>query len=625
MTLTLADVLSAPTDADQLRDHLRANGTIPTPITNPIPGSMTSQPVPEKPISADPSMTPSRVPTSVRDMNLMLGSHETPHTPTGAIPDLNAGAPKFMAPTPEPDAIKTPTIGPLAPLTAAAIPSSVQPSGFMRPETGREQYERERPQVTATPGTSDYYRQQLERDEYDRAHPLGADVSERPGFLGKLEHGLATAGNIAGEALIPHVMANIPGTAANKAVRTATEEKELGEAETRERQAAQEKAQEENLASEERERVSTEAKNAAEQTLAEKRAGEIGKPTTEEGKVIEKLMTGGEGGGPQINPDTKKPYTDAEAFQFVKHAAEKTPEGEKSLSAQEVTQLNAGLKSRYQVLNPGKELPAEFQIPANASQKDYDRIEKQLAGTESATATKQQRDTAEALRLQAKNDKEEQENEKKEEKERKWVTGEEPGTGRTVMVPLSQAKSLGLQNLAEANTDDINKTKAARHVVPLLFNGDAKDPGIYQMVQKLNQEGKLGPIASRWNDFMARKYGADDPEYAALRARLDLATTKMMQAHVGSRGGAFMLEHFENIANARKMGAADLLAGIDQEIRYMHDVAQQPSRQRPTGGGEDGGQAKTATSAQVSEFARKNGVSFDEAKKHFEQSNYTVH
>jgi hypothetical protein len=57
----------------------------------------------------------------------------------------------------------------------------------------------------------------------------------------------------------------------------------------------------------------------------------------------------------------------------------------------------------------------------------------------------------------------------------------------------------------------------------------------------------------------------------------------------------------------------------------MHDVAQQPSRQQPTGGGEGGGQAKTATSAQVSEFARKNGVSFDEAKKHFEQSNYTVH
>ena len=75
--------------------------------------------------------------------------------------------------------------------------------------------------------------------------------------------------------------------------------------------------------------------------------------------------------------------------------------------------------------------------------------------------------------------------------------------------------------------------------------------------------------------------GADDPEYAALRARMDLATTKLMQAHVGSRGGAFMLEHFEDIANAKKMSAANLRAGVDQELRYVNDISMNAPKTKP--------------------------------------------
>jgi hypothetical protein len=167
--------------------------------------------------------------------------------------------------------------------------------------------------------------------------------------------------------------------------------------------------------------------------------------------------------------------------------------------------------------------------------------------------------------------------EKVEEKGRKWVTGEEP-SGRVVMVPLSEAKDRKLTNVAEANADDVNKTKAARHVLPLLYNSNDSDPGILQMIDKLDQKGKLGPIASRWNEFLSGTVGAGDPDYTALRTRLGLATTKLMQAHVGSRGGAFMLEHFEDLANAKKLNAANLRAGIDQELRYVHDISQMPSK-----------------------------------------------
>lgn len=74
----------------------------------------------------------------------------------------------------------------------------------------------------------------------------------------------------------------------------------------------------------------------------------------------------------------------------------KPPEGE--LPLPNVDQMNSGLKTRYQVLNPGKPLPDQFTLPANATQKDYDRIDKLMQSTENATATKAQRDTANAAR-----------------------------------------------------------------------------------------------------------------------------------------------------------------------------------------------------------------------------------
>jgi hypothetical protein len=58
------------------------------------------------------------------------------------------------------------------------------------------------------------------------------------------------------------------------------------------------------------------------------------------------------------------------------------------------------LQDRYQVLNPGKPLPAQYQLPANATRGDYDRIDKALQAVEGAQGTAAQRATANALREQ---------------------------------------------------------------------------------------------------------------------------------------------------------------------------------------------------------------------------------
>lgn len=65
-----------------------------------------------------------------------------------------------------------------------------------------------------------------------------------------------------------------------------------------------------------------------------------------------------------------------------------------------VPQLNKMLTDRYQVLHAGKPLPAEYQIPANATQKDYDRIDKALEGEERAGATAAQQQQLNEMRRQ---------------------------------------------------------------------------------------------------------------------------------------------------------------------------------------------------------------------------------
>jgi hypothetical protein len=66
------------------------------------------------------------------------------------------------------------------------------------------------------------------------------------------------------------------------------------------------------------------------------------------------------------------------------------------LPADRIQQLNASLGQRYQVLNPGQQPPANFQLPSNGTQDDFTRIDKLMQQTEQAQGTKAQRDQSAA-------------------------------------------------------------------------------------------------------------------------------------------------------------------------------------------------------------------------------------
>lgn len=252
-----------------------------------------------------------------------------------------------------------------------------------------------------------------------------------------------------------------------------------------------------------------------------------------------------------------------------------TQTGEKIGANFDVDSLNKALETRYQVANPGKPLPPQFTLKPGASPEDFGRIDKILEATEKSQLTKAQQDTTNAIRAQTfelARDK----------SDLNAVVGTDPKTGRTVLVPLSQAQQMGIQNPMKADADMVNKSQAARHWLQLAngqgdANGSPEDMGIMQLVNKLDAQGKLGPLAGRWNDFMAGKWGAGDPDYAALRAKMGLSTTLLMQAHVGSRGGSALLEHFENLANEGKMDGPTLKSAMGSEINYVQDKAMDPA------------------------------------------------
>ena len=159
-----------------------------------------------------PSVAPMRGvmnPVKANDMqfDIASGQERTAHPtmPAPAIPAVGA-APQISA-APDTSA-----------LAGGGIPSLAAPTKQQSHAAGKAEYAAGLPHVTATPFTPEYYQQEQELADFKAAHPLGSDVSARPGFLGKLEHGLARVGNIAGDVFAPEVMENISGTDLNKEI-----------------------------------------------------------------------------------------------------------------------------------------------------------------------------------------------------------------------------------------------------------------------------------------------------------------------------------------------------------------------------------------------------------------------
>jgi hypothetical protein len=131
----------------------------------------------------------------------------------------------------------------------------------------------------------------------------------------------------------------------------------------------------------------------------------------------------------------------------------------------------------------------------------------------------------------------------------------------------SQLASEGVDvNQIDAMTRDAAKfsTTALKHIGT-----------INSEIDQLDKDGKLGPIMGRWNDFLAGKVGASDPDFAKLRNNIMLLDTAMGRVHGGARGGGspIMMEHFKSMLNAGTMDKATLKSGLSVFQDWLQNYA----------------------------------------------------
>ena len=367
--------------------------------------------------------------------------------PRGTAPTtiaaINRAAGHPTSPTFMPRVAEAPDVsaGAGIPTIESGVPSIARPTTQQSHAAGRAEYAAGLPRVTATPFTPEYFQQEQQLADFKAAHPLGSEISARPGFLGKLEHGLAKAGNIAGEAVIPNVMRNIPGTDLNLAAKTAGREAGFEAATTAEEREAQAK----NLASE------TAQRNAPGEKLV---GAPQQDPTTGNWfqAAASKDAQGNEvvswkplAGGPTGGDETKKPVGDTYAQQF----------------SQQLGTLTAGMSADDQ---------AKFTQAYGIKPTDTGVVaEKRLADAKAAAQMtgqerdrKVQEDATAAQRAETNRLKEEELNLKKNAGENKGGTEVVRGydaNGVPHLMSAADAKTQGLTNITKATDKDIDTAR----------------------------------------------------------------------------------------------------------------------------------------------------------------------
>lgn len=225
--ITLDDILKAPTDHEELAQHLLGQGWVqppPAPVEPPptvAPAEISS---PLSPARAKSDVAEMKRPTI--PMTTGVNIDDAPSTremegfgsaPIGGTPPPSLTAPSLSPIMPKQEIAPslaehgmTPDIS-VAPMTPPAAPTKKESI-----EAGKYEYNLNRPVINSADPIEKQEETRRLQIAYDRLHPLGSDVSRMPGTKGKILHTLGQIGQIAGGAIAPGVIEQIPGTERNR-------------------------------------------------------------------------------------------------------------------------------------------------------------------------------------------------------------------------------------------------------------------------------------------------------------------------------------------------------------------------------------------------------------------------
>jgi hypothetical protein len=212
------------------------------------------------------------------------------------------------------------------------------------------------------------HEQELAKRKFQDQNPWGS-AGNHPGILGKVAHGLATAGNIAGDVFAPATMALIPGTDLNRRVK----EGGLGSAINRDVESELHQAEAHKALGEDWEKSepiydTNPASDTYGQAIGQSFYNKANPSQTRDvmfGQTAATATPQGKAAGTAGNAPTPS---------YGKPQALSTP-----LAAQQIDQTNQQAADLYRQLNPdAKEVPNEWQLPKNSTEKQLENFSKML-------------------------------------------------------------------------------------------------------------------------------------------------------------------------------------------------------------------------------------------------------
>ena len=140
--------------------------------------------------------------------------------------------------------------------------------------------------------------------------------------------------------------------------------------------------------------------------------------------------------------------------------------------------------------------------------------------------------------------------------------------------PTISAAKLGEAKTKEAAATALAKEQATTTAATRVMQETA--PKVRALANEVESAlGKIeaGPFASRYQDFMAGKIGAPNPDFIAYKDNAELLSTLLMRMHVGARGGEKFMDKFENMIGAGKQSPENMKSAL-RVIRRYADITE---------------------------------------------------
>lgn len=151
-------------------------------------------------------------------------------------------------------------------------------------------------------------------------------------------------------------------------------------------------------------------------------------------------------------------------------------------------------------------------------------------------------------------------------------------TGNKEYISSEETKNERLKFIEDQPASNIKTMKqSAPHVLTLVGSSENA---------LNNASGDMGAIKGRFNEFMTGKVGSTNKDWIALRTNVKLLETRLMQMHVGARGGEYILKHFENIFSYGYQSPDNMREAFRDVRQYANEVNK--SSVKSGGGGGSG-------------------------------------